>query len=497
MELPTYTSIWRIEKRLYKLYDFRLPMPLPVGQIAVFTAVTVPYVVLLTLFGLPFNHNLFWLYVLPPGLLTWLATRPVLESKRLPELLMSQMRYLGEPSTWCRMAPLAEKDQVVVVGRVWRRADVTATAEAVQAEIAAEQDQAAGELPVTARPALPVATPVVRPAAAQAATAATVPARRAWGGQARGRLVRQSQVPEQLAPEEAPAGLPRDERTRQAAKPRESRWARAAGTSRQTPAPGRPGTPDPVRAPDSVKGPGSAMRPDSAIGPGQTGEAQGTPVAGVGWARGMRAGTWREPGLAGSAGHGRHAAPAKPPAPPAPVGYATGGAQPMAPGTSGPVDGGPVNRPGRWRPGHRPRRPALPGLGDRRRRGHRLADDRLRHGCERRAWRPGCGCPAWRPGCGCPAWRPGCGCPARRPGCGCAAWRTGRGCASWPELRSRPGSRPGHRRRRTQRRRHRLAGRLPDRREHAARRASRARRPGAQRRRGCWPRCGPGPWRGA
>ena len=32
MELPTYTSIWRIEKRLYKLYDFRLPMPLPVGQ---------------------------------------------------------------------------------------------------------------------------------------------------------------------------------------------------------------------------------------------------------------------------------------------------------------------------------------------------------------------------------------------------------------------------------------------------------------------------------
>jgi hypothetical protein len=122
VELPTYTSIWRIEKRLYKLYDFRLPMPLPVGQIAVFTAITVPYIILLTVFGLPFNHNLFWLYVLPPGLLTWLATRPVLESKRLPELLISQMRYLGEPSTWCRMAPLAEKDDVVVFGRVWRRA---------------------------------------------------------------------------------------------------------------------------------------------------------------------------------------------------------------------------------------------------------------------------------------------------------------------------------------------------------------------------------------
>lgn len=36
MELPTYTNIWCIEKRLYSLYDFRLPMPVPVGQIAVF-----------------------------------------------------------------------------------------------------------------------------------------------------------------------------------------------------------------------------------------------------------------------------------------------------------------------------------------------------------------------------------------------------------------------------------------------------------------------------
>ena len=121
MDLPTYTSIWRIEKRLYKLYDFRLPMPVPVGQIAVFAAITVPYVILLTILGLPFNHSLFWLYVLPPGVITWLATRPVLESKRLPELVISQVRYLGEPGTWCRMAPLAEKDDVVVVGKVWRR----------------------------------------------------------------------------------------------------------------------------------------------------------------------------------------------------------------------------------------------------------------------------------------------------------------------------------------------------------------------------------------
>jgi len=70
VDLPTYTNIWRIEKRLYKIYDFRLPIPLPIGQIAVFVAITVPYVTALTLIGLPFDHRLFWLYILPPDVAT-------------------------------------------------------------------------------------------------------------------------------------------------------------------------------------------------------------------------------------------------------------------------------------------------------------------------------------------------------------------------------------------------------------------------------------------
>jgi MinD-like ATPase involved in chromosome partitioning or flagellar assembly len=122
VDLPTYTNIWRIEKRLYKLYDFRLPMPLPVGQIAVFLVIAVPYILILSLLGLPFSHTLVWVYVLPPGVLAWLTTRPVLEGKRLPELVTSQVRYLLEPRTWCRMSPLAEKDEIIVFCRVWRQA---------------------------------------------------------------------------------------------------------------------------------------------------------------------------------------------------------------------------------------------------------------------------------------------------------------------------------------------------------------------------------------
>jgi hypothetical protein len=122
VELPTYTSIWRIEKRLYKLYDFRLPMPVPIGQLTVFAAIAIPYVVLLSVLGVPLNHTLIWLYALPPGVATWLVTRPVLEGKRLPELVHSQLRYLLEPRVWCRMAAAVEPDVLLVSGRVWRSA---------------------------------------------------------------------------------------------------------------------------------------------------------------------------------------------------------------------------------------------------------------------------------------------------------------------------------------------------------------------------------------
>ncbi|MBO0809225.1 MAG: conjugal transfer protein, partial [Actinobacteria bacterium] len=186
MDLPTYTSIWRIEKRLYKLYDFRLPMPLPVGQIAVFAGITVPYVVVLTVLGLPFNHTLFWLYVLPPGVLTWLATRPVLESKRLPELIMSQVRYLGEPRTWCRMAPLAEKDDIVVVARVWRRGEARRAGQVPAARpqpaLAAQAaEQARWPLAGPARQAM--AGPARQAVADQARQALTGPDRRGRAGQ--------------------------------------------------------------------------------------------------------------------------------------------------------------------------------------------------------------------------------------------------------------------------------------------------------------------------
>src|ERR1700749_478244 len=94
----------------------------------------IPYVIILQAIGVPFNHTLVWLYVLPPGVLTWLSTRPVIEGKRLPELMESQLRYLTEPRTWTRLAPFDEKDQVAVSDQVWHSRRVPKTAEASAAE---------------------------------------------------------------------------------------------------------------------------------------------------------------------------------------------------------------------------------------------------------------------------------------------------------------------------------------------------------------------------
>ncbi|MEV4002020.1 TcpE family conjugal transfer membrane protein [Actinomadura sp. NPDC049753] len=170
MDLPTYTNIWRIEKRLYKLYDLRLPMPLPLVQIGVFLGVFVPWIVLLRVVGIPFASPWHVLYIVPPGVLTWLATRPVIEGKRLTELLLSQGRYLAEPRTWCRLTPIQEPREVVIVARVWRRTGEAAPAAAMERAAIKTRRRARRRAAEPEPAAAPAATPVLvpRPAAAAA-----------------------------------------------------------------------------------------------------------------------------------------------------------------------------------------------------------------------------------------------------------------------------------------------------------------------------------------
>ncbi|MCA2225857.1 TcpE family conjugal transfer membrane protein [Nonomuraea aurantiaca] len=191
MDLPTYTNIWRIEKRLYKLYDLRLPMPLPIVWIGVFVGVLAPWSLLLMLLHIPFAAPWHVLYLVPPGVVTWLSTRPVIESKRLTELLQSQLRYVGEPRAWCRMAPTSEPEMVTFAGRVWRVTPkrVKAPRKARQPQrkrraelaLATETRRAVGAEPVTGPRQVRPAVAAAAAAAAQAPVAEPRPARPGWG----------------------------------------------------------------------------------------------------------------------------------------------------------------------------------------------------------------------------------------------------------------------------------------------------------------------------
>src|SRR6266487_1913636 len=274
-------------------------MPLPVGQIAVFTAIAIPYVIILTVLGLPFNHTSFWLYVLPPGVLAWLATRPVLESKRLPELIVSQVRYLGEPRTWCRLAPLAEKDEVLVVARVWCRA-----AEA-PAELAARRAAGPAGRRILAAPKR-VVTATARLAAAEPAWPAAAAVRPATGAHARPAAIEQQRAPA-AAGAWAPARIPAAGPAPAAGRVQAAGHAQAAGPQRPAQAAGRvPAAAPPTAAhlpvipaaavgqplpqPPAARSPAAARPPAAGIRPAVDAPVARSPAADVPPARPPAAG---------------------------------------------------------------------------------------------------------------------------------------------------------------------------------------------------------------
>jgi len=325
VDLPTYTNIWRIEKRLYKLYDFRLPMPLPISWIAVFCGITIPYVGVLAAIGLPFNHNLVALYVLPPGVLTWLATRPVLENKRLHELLGSQFRYIGEPRTWCRLVPLSEKNEIRVYARVWHQAPAYAEDAGVLTAPAAgaARETGAAVAPALRGVSLPAggAGPEPRPGTSRGSG----PSRKTWP-----RVTGRPGRPDQALPAaaaEAPAW------PRAGMAPTRASGGRASGGRASGGASGRPVQ---VRAGSERVAP--APRPGTGrTAPGWTGPS---PASTAGSARPARP-------LAARTGPGAMMPDRRAPIPgqvlrnPAPGGPAPAGPAPARPAGAGPAPAGP------------------------------------------------------------------------------------------------------------------------------------------------------------
>lgn len=119
MELRTYTSLWQVERRIYRLYDINLPYAVSVKQILVFLGFTIPWLLLLNLVKVPFAAPWHAVYIIPPIAVTFFASKTVAESKTLAQLLYSQGRFFTQARKYARLYPYQQPDVIDVATTVW------------------------------------------------------------------------------------------------------------------------------------------------------------------------------------------------------------------------------------------------------------------------------------------------------------------------------------------------------------------------------------------
>lgn len=121
MELPVYTSLLRLERRLYHIGRLELPRPVTLTEAAVFVTAFGLLVALTRLLHIAISPAWLWLYLVGPWLASWASTQPLADRKRLHQWALSQLRYfLAEPRVLARLRPVREPRQLRAEAWVWR-----------------------------------------------------------------------------------------------------------------------------------------------------------------------------------------------------------------------------------------------------------------------------------------------------------------------------------------------------------------------------------------
>jgi conjugation transfer TcpE-like protein len=121
MELPVYTSLLRVERRLYEIGQFELPRPVTLPEAGVFSGSFLALVLGAHLLGIGFSAAWAWVYLVLPWLATRLAAQPLADRKRVDLWARSQLRHLlAEPRLLARLHPVREPRQLRLRVRVWQ-----------------------------------------------------------------------------------------------------------------------------------------------------------------------------------------------------------------------------------------------------------------------------------------------------------------------------------------------------------------------------------------
>lgn len=106
VELPTYTAVFRLKRRLYAVYDWELPVPVGLLEIGVFTAGVAVCALLAEVVGIALTPGSAWFFVVPPGFLAYAARRPLADAKQPHAWAWARLRYALEPR---RLHDLADR----------------------------------------------------------------------------------------------------------------------------------------------------------------------------------------------------------------------------------------------------------------------------------------------------------------------------------------------------------------------------------------------------
>lgn len=120
MQLRTYTALWSVEKRLYKFYDIALPYAISVKQVGFFVGSLFPWLLIMNTIGInPSSPYGFLLWFAPPVGITYAATRPVAEGKKLFEYATSQARFWVGGRTYAALRKKPLQTTTTLTNPLW------------------------------------------------------------------------------------------------------------------------------------------------------------------------------------------------------------------------------------------------------------------------------------------------------------------------------------------------------------------------------------------
>jgi TcpE family len=121
MDLPVYTSLLRMERRLYQVGGLELPRPVSLLEAGVFSAALLTLVIAARLLHLGLSAAWAWVYLVVPWVAAWRVSLPLADRKRAHLWALSQLRYLfAEPRLLARLRPVQEPAELWLHVRVWQ-----------------------------------------------------------------------------------------------------------------------------------------------------------------------------------------------------------------------------------------------------------------------------------------------------------------------------------------------------------------------------------------